>query len=521
MFNATKKFNQNISSWNVSAVTYMAGMFNAAEKFNQNISSWNVSAVTNMSHMFNAAKRFNQNISSWNVSAVIYMAGMFDGAPTFNQNINSWDVSAVKNMDRMFSHARVFNQNISSWSVSAVENMEGMFYGAVTFNQDINSWDVSAVENMEGMFDGAVTFNQDINSWDVSAVENMEGMFAGANAFNQNLNSWDVSAVENMDRMFSGAVTFNQDINSWDVSAGPRTMEMFAGANAFNQDLTSWRASPSGSGGFKDTSENMFENALRRSAFLRSHMNCGYRPFMKYKFDLIRCPILSPDSMTEYGGPAGAWQRIYAHPEVNFDFDGKTPESRALFDECWSSSGALKWSKIRGPTPSKGTGPTSAQSNQVYYYTEASGGRHRANQEGLLSMHCNVYTEPFTYAYLDFYYHMHGLNIGSLHVDILHKGSHASYNKRSWTTEKDGGIHGQKHATSDSEWTKVSIRLPSKGQNRGVQFRFRATLSDGYKMWSGDIAIDSVRGSPVIFCHVSFSTQRVLDASYFTCTVCF
>ena len=275
--------------------------------------------------------------------------GLHEGLHEFNAcgEIETWDVSLVTDMSFLFFNVTWdFIANISVWDVSAVTDMSHMFNAAKRFNQNISSWNVSAVIYMAGMFDGAPTFNQNINSWDVSAVKNMDRMFSHARVFNQNISSWSVSAVENMEGMFYGAVTFNQDINSWDVSAGPRTMEMFAGANAFNQDLTSWRASPSGSGGFKDTSENMFENALRRSAFLRSHMNCGYRPFMKYKFDLIRCPILSPDSMTEYGGPAGAWQRIYAHPEVNFDFDGKTPESRALFDECWSSSGALKWSKI-------------------------------------------------------------------------------------------------------------------------------------------------------------------------------
>ena len=35
-----------------SSVTNMNSMFNTAIKFNQDISSWNVSSVTNMSYMF-------------------------------------------------------------------------------------------------------------------------------------------------------------------------------------------------------------------------------------------------------------------------------------------------------------------------------------------------------------------------------------------------------------------------------------------------------------------------------------
>jgi len=50
MFFNAAAFNQNLSAWDVSAVTIMDYMFYKATAFNQNLSAWNVSAVTNMGY---------------------------------------------------------------------------------------------------------------------------------------------------------------------------------------------------------------------------------------------------------------------------------------------------------------------------------------------------------------------------------------------------------------------------------------------------------------------------------------
>ena len=80
--------------------------------------------VLNMVGLFDIMKTkrdlFNQDISSWDVSNVTNMAGMFWGCKTFNQDISSWDVSNVKNMFGMFDFAENFNQNLSLWDVSNV-----------------------------------------------------------------------------------------------------------------------------------------------------------------------------------------------------------------------------------------------------------------------------------------------------------------------------------------------------------------------------------------------------------------
>ena len=52
MFACFKKFNQDISGWDVSNVTNMAFMFYDCESFNQDISKWDVSNVTDAINMF-------------------------------------------------------------------------------------------------------------------------------------------------------------------------------------------------------------------------------------------------------------------------------------------------------------------------------------------------------------------------------------------------------------------------------------------------------------------------------------
>jgi len=180
------------------------------------MSGWDTSDVTDMGWLFEPSQNITNDddfdISSWNVSAVTNMAGMFFGASSFNQDISSWDVSSVVFMGLMFVQASSFNQNIASWDVSSAQRTNFMFEAATSFNQDIGNWDVSSVELMDGMFEDASSFNQDISSWNVSSVKQMHGMFRGASSFNQDLNTWNLSSIQEMGVMFYDATSFEQSV---------------------------------------------------------------------------------------------------------------------------------------------------------------------------------------------------------------------------------------------------------------------------------------------------------------------
>jgi surface protein len=283
LFESASSFNQDISQWDVSAVTSMDSMFYRAQNYNNNDAPLNwgdkTANVTTMSRIFAHANAFNQDINCWNVSNITNMSALFKSASSFNRDISQWDVSAVTSMDsmfyraqnynnndaplnwgnktadvidmsRIFAHAESFNQDISCWNVSAVTNMNALFESASSFNRDISQWDVSAVTSMDSMFYRAQNYtNNDVPlNWGnkTANVITMSGMFESASSFNQNISSWDVSNVENMSRMFAHAVSFHQDISTWNIERVTNMDAMFQGHTIpmveYDALLRSWAA---------------------------------------------------------------------------------------------------------------------------------------------------------------------------------------------------------------------------------------------------------------------------------------
>lgn len=178
-----RKFNGDISRWDVSNVKRMAQLFRGSD-FNGDISRWDVSNAETMAGMFYDSK-FNGDISKWNVSNVKNMNGMFEYS-LFNNDISHWDVSKVESMSSMFAHS-IFNSNISSWVISNVEDMSEMFKDAKNFNKPLNNWNISSVSNMYKMFAEAESFNQSLNNWKISNKVNFNSLFKYAKVFNSEL----------------------------------------------------------------------------------------------------------------------------------------------------------------------------------------------------------------------------------------------------------------------------------------------------------------------------------------------
>merc|ERR1711934_516482 len=76
--------------------------------------------------MFSSASVFNQDLSKWDVSAVTDMGSMFYLASTFNQDLSKWDVSAVTNMESMFYGASSFKRELSgvAWGHSKADKTD-------------------------------------------------------------------------------------------------------------------------------------------------------------------------------------------------------------------------------------------------------------------------------------------------------------------------------------------------------------------------------------------------------------
>jgi surface protein len=236
-------FNQDVSSWDITAAPSLIYMFFGASQFNQDISSWDTSNANNMQQMFNGASAFNQDISGWDVSNVTNMQGMFKSASSFNQDISGWDVSNVTNMRDMFQFASAFNQTLSTWNTISVTDMYNMFNGCSSLNSlDVSSWNTSSVTTMTSMFYGCSSLTAlDPSSWDTSNVTAMNSMFRDCSLLSTlNISSWNTSSVTTFDRMFGAASLFNTNISNWDVSNVTRFSFMFERAFAFNQPIGSW-----------------------------------------------------------------------------------------------------------------------------------------------------------------------------------------------------------------------------------------------------------------------------------------
>ncbi|GMI06832.1 hypothetical protein TrLO_g15373 [Triparma laevis f. longispina] len=90
-----------------------------------------------------AAKRFNDDISRWNVDRVESMNSLFCECESFNQDLSGWNAEKCETMERMFAGAKSFNQDLTGWNVERVEDMAYMLIGAEEFDSDnIKNWDL-------------------------------------------------------------------------------------------------------------------------------------------------------------------------------------------------------------------------------------------------------------------------------------------------------------------------------------------------------------------------------------------
>ena len=141
----------------------------------------------------------------------------------------------------------------------------------------------------------------------------------------------------------------------------------------------------------------------------------------------------------------------------------------------WENAGEFEWVLNSGQTPSLNTGPVGGAAGTTYYrYFETSSccAFDVGDTAILESDVVNV-----TDAELSFYYHMHGVDTGTLSVEVWYQGQ--------W--HKAWSLSGQQHPSKNSAWTHVTLDLQRYFGNSKI--RFRATAAGGLR---GDIAIDQI-----------------------------
>ncbi len=163
------------------------------------------------------------------------------------------------------------------------------------------------------------------------------------------------------------------------------------------------------------------------------------------------------------------------------DVEDHTEDTHSIISNCWSSdptnsSNTYRWNVDgSGSTPSSDTGPSGANSGSKYFYVEASDG---SNGDIAYLYTPEITITSLSNPELEFYYHMYGSHMGTLHVD-LYDGS--------WHNDIMIELSGEQQTANADAWRRKTVNLDS--YTGTIQIRFRAEYGDGS---TGDISLDDI-----------------------------
>ena len=160
--------------WNMSTVKSTKEMFkNSDFTGGPYVNNWfaGSNVLEDASGMFEGATKFNQGISTWNMSGVTNLSSMFKNTSLFNKPIGFWALDSAENLDEMFLGNAVFNKWIGIWhehisKVKSKENFAGSHgsFASPNFNKHKNTLDANiSVDGLEVTID--VTLSDNLDFW--------------------------------------------------------------------------------------------------------------------------------------------------------------------------------------------------------------------------------------------------------------------------------------------------------------------------------------------------------------------
>ena len=189
------------------------------------------------------------------------------------------------------------------------------------------------------------------------------------------------------------------------------------------------------------------------------------------------------------GDATGCTETSFSSCNINiapwsYDVEAAAATTNASIADCWSTipvgptTTAYRWNvDAAGGTPSGlGTGPSGANSGVKYFYTEASSGVTGAVAELYTPL---VDLSGLTDPSLQFFYHMNGVAMGELRVDV--------FDGTTWTNDVFVLVGSQQTVAADP-WIEAIVSLNAYIGNT-VQVRFRSIRGTTF---SSDMALDDI-----------------------------
>jgi hypothetical protein len=141
--------------------------------------------------VFFHATAFNQDVSTWNMDAVTTTYRMFLGAAAFadntffcagSTNTGSWPTSVIRASDFFNSGVTDFSCGSNHLNNMIIKDVVDDWCGTdaakktavQTAHGSIEDWDVSRITNMMSLFQSKGSFNADLSKWSTGAVTRMD-----------------------------------------------------------------------------------------------------------------------------------------------------------------------------------------------------------------------------------------------------------------------------------------------------------------------------------------------------------
>ncbi|MBN2776962.1 MAG: T9SS type A sorting domain-containing protein [Bacteroidales bacterium] len=157
-----------------------------------------------------------------------------------------------------------------------------------------------------------------------------------------------------------------------------------------------------------------------------------------------------------------------------------TGDGTVTFEECWTNvvEGGIDWDIFAGSTASSGTGPSSDHTTGSgnYLYTESSG---TCQGVGYITSPPFDFSS-FTDATLSFWYHMYGVAMQTMSVQVSTNGG-STWSADVWSLSGDQG----------NSWIQATIDLTAYAGQSNVVLRWTGDLSSN-SSFTSDMAIDDI-----------------------------